>query len=153
MDQQRIIHLLSRTRDRIQKRFQRKIDALELGNIAPAHGSVLYVLKDGPLPMQDLARLIERDNSTVTTLADKLEKQRFVKRNVAEHDTRSHIISITPKGAQAASQIIAASRATPAPVTPPPMIATSKRAPSSLASRCARSRKSRAERSIRRVRP
>ncbi|MBN8222010.1 MAG: MarR family transcriptional regulator [Spirochaetes bacterium] len=112
MDQQRIIHLLSRTRDRIQKRFQRKIDALELGNIAPAHGSVLYVLKDGPLPMQDLARLIERDNSTVTTLADKLEKQRFVKRNVAEHDTRSHIISITPKGAQAASQIIAASRAT-----------------------------------------
>ena len=73
---------------------------------------IVALLKDGPLPMQDLARLIERDNSTVTTLADKLEKQRFVKRNVAEHDTRSHIISITPKGAQAASQIIAASRAT-----------------------------------------
>jgi DNA-binding MarR family transcriptional regulator len=110
MDARRIIHLLSRTRDRIQKHFQREIDALELGNIAPAHGSVFYALQAGPQAMQDLARLIERDNSTVTALADKLEKLGYVKRSVSEHDTRSNILRLTDKGIKAAPRIIAASQ-------------------------------------------
>lgn len=110
MESKRIIHLLSRTRDRIQKHFQRKIDGLKLGDIAPAHGSVLYALTAGPQTMQDLARLIERDNSTITALADKLEKQGFTARSVSPHDTRSNIIALTPKGAKAAPKISAASQ-------------------------------------------
>lgn len=112
MEQKRIIHLLSRTRDRIQKHFQREIDALKLGNIAPAHGSVFYALQTGPLPMQALAQLIERDNSTVTALADKLEKLGYVERNVSVHDTRSNILRLTEKGRKAAPRIIAASQKT-----------------------------------------
>jgi DNA-binding MarR family transcriptional regulator len=110
MEQKRIIHLLSRTRDRIQKRFQREIDALKLGNIAPAHGSVFYALQAGPQSMQDLARLIERDNSTVTALADKLEKLGYIRRSVSAHDTRSNIMSLTAKGVRATPKIIAASQ-------------------------------------------
>lgn len=110
MDEKRIIHLLSRTRDRIQKIFQVEIDALRLGNIAPAHGSVFYALSQGPLAMQELARLIERDNSTVTALADKLEKLGYVRRTVSEYDTRSNIIGLTEKGAKAAPKIVAASQ-------------------------------------------
>lgn len=110
MEQKRIIHLISRTRDRIQKIFQTEIDALKLGNIAPAHGSVFYALASGPLSMQDLARLIERDNSTVTVLADKLEKLGYVKRTVSSHDTRSNILSLTDKGAKAGPKIVAASQ-------------------------------------------
>ncbi len=110
MEQKRIIHLLSRTRDRVQKHFQREIDALDLGNIAPAHGSVFYALQPGPQSMQDLARLIERDNSTVTALADKLEKLGYVKRSVSEHDTRSNILRLTDKGMNATPKIIAASQ-------------------------------------------
>ncbi|MBL8019634.1 MAG: MarR family transcriptional regulator [Leptospirales bacterium] len=110
MDSRRIIHLLSRTRDRIQKHFQRRIDGLKVGKIAPAHGSVLYALMDGPQAMQDLARLIERDTSTVTALADKLEKIGFAERTVAPHDTRSYLLALTPKGKLAAGKVIDASR-------------------------------------------
>lgn len=110
MDSRRIIHLLSRTRDRIQKHFQHEIDGLKVGKIAPAHGSVLYALMDGPKAMQNLARLIERDTSTVTALADKLEKVGLAQRTVAPHDTRSYFMALTPKGKIAARKVIGASR-------------------------------------------
>lgn len=112
MDPKRIIHLLSRTRDRIQKIFQTEIDKLDLGNIAPAHGSVFYALSSGPLTMQELARLIERDTSTVTALADKLEKLGYTRRVLSPEDGRSYIISLTAKGQRAAPQIIEASQKT-----------------------------------------
>lgn len=110
MDSKRIIHLVSRTRDRIQKIFQAEIDRLDLGNIAPAHGSVFYALSSGPMTMQELARLIERDTSTVTALADKLEKLGYVRRDVAPDDSRSYIIRLTTKGMRAAPRIVAASQ-------------------------------------------
>src|SRR5688572_25421264 len=110
MDPKRIIHLVSRTRDRIQKIFQAEIDRLELGNIAPAHGSVFYALASGPMPMQELARVIERDTSTVTALADKLEKLGYVRRTVAPDDSRSYILSLTAKGQRATPKIIEASQ-------------------------------------------
>ncbi len=110
MDARRIIHLISRTRDRIQKIFQAEIDALELGNIAPAHGSVFYVLLSGPQTMQELARLIERDTSTVTALANKMEKLGYVRRKVSPDDRRSFLLTLTAKGRRAGPRVVEASR-------------------------------------------
>ena len=112
MAYRRVIHLLSRTRDRIQKRFQRRIDELALGGIAPAHGSVLYVLQQGPLAMQDLARAIERENSTATVLVDKLEKIGYIRRSVSPEDTRSNVVSLTAKGSRIVPKVMAASQQT-----------------------------------------
>lgn len=112
MDPRRIIHLLSRTRDRINKDLQREIDALGVGRIAPAHGSVLYALRSGTLPMQELALLIERDNSTVTALVDKLEKLGYVRRQTDPEDLRSYLVSLTPQGRRVATRVVAASRRT-----------------------------------------
>jgi DNA-binding MarR family transcriptional regulator len=52
----------------------------------------------GPSTIQDLARLLVMDRSTLGHLLRPLEKRNFVRLEVCEQDRRSHIVALTEAG-------------------------------------------------------
>jgi DNA-binding MarR family transcriptional regulator len=52
----------------------------------------------GPSTIQDLARLLVMDRSTLGHLLRPLEKRNFVKLKVSEHDRRSRMVALTDAG-------------------------------------------------------
>src|SRR6267378_2079804 len=52
----------------------------------------------GPSTIQDLARLLVMDRSTLGHLLRPLEKRGFVKLEVSEHDRRSRLVALTQAG-------------------------------------------------------
>ena len=106
---ERLIYLISRAVTRLKyysiNKFQREgID------ITPSQMGILFALsrRDG-LSMTELSSLIDVDNSTLTRLADKLEKRGFVERKKSISDRRALTLDITPSGiAEAAKAVIIA---------------------------------------------
>jgi DNA-binding MarR family transcriptional regulator len=76
-----------------------EMEARGLKGLDISHGDIMFVLMhSGPQPMAELARRINRDKSTVTSLVAKLEKRGFVRRSRDLEDKRSSIIELTRKG-------------------------------------------------------
>lgn len=67
-----------------------------------------YILKhDGePILMKDIAAQLPEQSPNVSRLVDKLEQDKWVERQVNEHDKRSVIIRLTPAGKQKALECI-----------------------------------------------
>ncbi|PKA17573.1 MarR family winged helix-turn-helix transcriptional regulator [Leptospira haakeii] len=108
-----VIHLLSRTRDRIQKHLSEEFLKQGIQDLVPAHGGVLFILgKEGPLIMSELAKLLDRTNSTVTALLDKMEEFGYVKRSKPYEDERVTSAELTDKGKQTLEKVQRASKAT-----------------------------------------
>jgi len=66
--------------------------------ITPAHTGILFLLLEGPKSMNDLGRLLNIKNSTVTGLIDRLETKNFVERTPDPDDRRRWNIRITRVG-------------------------------------------------------
>jgi DNA-binding MarR family transcriptional regulator len=67
--------------------------------IVPSHGSILFALYTlGPTTKGNLARIISRCPSTVTTLVHKLEDLGFVKVENSPDDVRVSVVSLTDRG-------------------------------------------------------
>ena len=60
--------------------------------------------------MGELARVMERDNSTITTLAEKLRKRGYVRKTKSRVDSRSYMLELTEKGQSSSKQIVRLSR-------------------------------------------
>ncbi len=58
----------------------------------------------GPSTIQDLARLLVMDRSTLGHLLRPLEKRGLVKLEISEQDRRSRIVALTPAGKAAAAK-------------------------------------------------
>ena len=58
----------------------------------------------GPSTIQDLARLLVMDRSTLGHLLRPLEKRGLVKFEISERDRRSHMVALTPAGKAAVSK-------------------------------------------------
>lgn len=75
--------------------------------LAPSHGEILGALiYRGPLPMTEIARIIEKDKSTITALVNKLIKLGYVQRGKHSSDARISLISLTEKGAALKREIL-----------------------------------------------
>jgi DNA-binding MarR family transcriptional regulator len=59
---------------------------------------LLGVLRDREPAMNELARLLELDKSSVTGLVDRAEKRGLVRRTVSTEDRRAFRVSLTPLG-------------------------------------------------------
>jgi DNA-binding MarR family transcriptional regulator len=76
----------------------------ELGQVAAAHGlsliqlRLLGVLRDRTPGMQELARHLGLDKSSMTGLVDRAERRDLVRRSPAPHDGRVIQVSITEAG-------------------------------------------------------
>lgn len=70
-----------------------------LRGIVTSHGSILLQLfKHEQLQMGQMAELIGKDRSTVTTLISKLSSHGYVNISKDKTDKRLMLVSITPKG-------------------------------------------------------
>lgn len=111
MNSDRIIHLISRTRDRINREMSAQMEHVGMGDIAPAHAGMIYALgQSGPVAMGELAQMLERDNSTITTLADKLQKRGYIRKRKSRADSRSYTLELTDKGNKSRDLVVQVSR-------------------------------------------
>ncbi|MEN6466038.1 MAG: MarR family transcriptional regulator [Syntrophaceae bacterium] len=94
----RLIFLLFTAQQKIRNYLNQTIQAENIRITVPQAG-ILFLLKgkDGRT-MSEIGQLMGLDNSTVTGLADRLEKAGFLKRNSNPNDRRSSHLMITPEG-------------------------------------------------------
>lgn len=72
-----------------------------LTDLVPSHGDILlHLFSHGPTPMQELAKAIGRDPSTVTALVRKLAAGGYVSTQKQEADRRVTKVLLTAKGKQ-----------------------------------------------------
>jgi DNA-binding MarR family transcriptional regulator len=95
-----IIGNISTTRKKYQKFLENELKEHDIDNIVPSHGSILSVLykNNGRLTMKEIASLIRRDKSTVTSLCNKLVSFGYIKKEKCEQDRRVTYITLTQKG-------------------------------------------------------
>lgn len=99
IDSSSILTLISRIHSEAADFLQAKMKKLGMRNLASSHGNILYRLSlEDKIPMSELARLVNRDKSTVTVLVRKLEKNGLLARETSGEDGRVSYVSLTDKG-------------------------------------------------------
>ena len=74
---------------------KRGVDA----QLIPAHGNILVPLfGGGPMTLTELAQRAGRSKSTVSVMADKLEKAGYLVREPDPYDARSVLVRLTERG-------------------------------------------------------
>jgi MarR family transcriptional regulator, lower aerobic nicotinate degradation pathway regulator len=69
---------------------------------------LLGVLRDRVPTMQELARLLELDKSSVTGLVDRAERRGLVKRTPSSHDRRAVGVNLTSSGRRVVTDVVEA---------------------------------------------
>lgn len=68
-------------------------------NISPEQFAVLVCLRSGDgLSQNAIAEYVLKDDATITRILDSLEKKKLAVRKKAEHDRRSNLAYLTPRG-------------------------------------------------------
>jgi DNA-binding MarR family transcriptional regulator len=94
-----IIYIITRIREKANRFILDQLKSHGLHDLAPIHGEILLVLfSRGELSMKQIAKLIDRKKSTVTTLVEKLVKLGYSQKKTDIYDNRSFLISLTDKG-------------------------------------------------------
>jgi DNA-binding MarR family transcriptional regulator len=92
-------HLISSARRAINQFLVDAMHAHDMIAFAPSHGDIVAVLLyNGAMTMTTLARHINRDRSTVTTLVHKLADAGYVTFKDNPDDARSHLVYLTDAG-------------------------------------------------------
>ena len=95
-------NLISRIRHGLHKFLKTELDRAGLPGLVPSHGLILGCLyTEDQLPMNRIAQLIGRRKSTLTVLADKLERRGYIQREASAEDNRVRRVSLTAKGEEA----------------------------------------------------
>jgi MarR family transcriptional regulator, organic hydroperoxide resistance regulator len=100
METEHIIALVSVIRDKANKFISKQLKAHGIEDLAPAHGVIfVHLFSNYELTMGEIAQLIDRDKSTVTTLVKKLTALGYTE---SERDTtidnRVTRVRLTAKG-------------------------------------------------------
>lgn len=94
-----IIHLIARIREKTSRFIESELKRSGAEGLKPVHGDVLFALfMHRQLTMKQIAEIVDRKKSTVTTLVDKLITLGYAEKRVDETDNRFFIISLTDKG-------------------------------------------------------
>ncbi|UCD76546.1 MAG: MarR family transcriptional regulator [Phycisphaerales bacterium] len=94
-----VIALIARNRRQAHRFIGRELDRRGIRGLAPSHGAILSTLYErGPICMQDLARRIDRDKSTVTALVKRLVAAGYLRTGKEAGDSRRTIVRLTAKG-------------------------------------------------------
>jgi DNA-binding MarR family transcriptional regulator len=99
MQTEHLIALVSAIRDKANRFIFEQLKARGIKDIVPAHGGVFFHLfGNRELTMGEIARLIHRDKSTVTSLVEKLGALGYIRRERDAVDRRVTKIRLTQKG-------------------------------------------------------
>jgi len=94
-----IISLISRVRDKANRFIMTELNRHGLDGLAPVHGDILVALyQHGDPTMKELAQIVDRKKSTVTTLVDKLIRLGYADKIQDAEDMRSYRVSLTEEG-------------------------------------------------------
>jgi DNA-binding MarR family transcriptional regulator len=93
------IYLISRIKEAASVFIVSELEKLGMKGIVPSHGDIIATLiKHEELTMTEIAKNINRDRSTVTTLIKKLNKIGVTTTKKNEEDQRSSLVYLTTKG-------------------------------------------------------
>ncbi|MGB5823826.1 MAG: MarR family transcriptional regulator, partial [Proteocatella sp.] len=106
MDDKYIIYFISRTKQKMIKFIEQKLEEKGIDDLIASHGNILTALyeNDGKLTMSQIAKKIGKDKSTVTPLIDKLLKLGYINKVRSEDDKRVSFIILTQKGVKLESE-------------------------------------------------
>ncbi|MBN1594618.1 MarR family transcriptional regulator [candidate division FCPU426 bacterium] len=94
-----ILSLISKIRHKTDSLITHELSSRYLAGLAPSHSDIFLALfRNKQMTMKELADVIDRDKSTVTTLINKMVSLGFVKRATDPKDKRICRISLTPRG-------------------------------------------------------
>jgi DNA-binding MarR family transcriptional regulator len=94
-----VLSLISTIRDRANRLIVDQLKEYGIEDILPAHGAVLVRLfANETMTLGQVAKEIKRDKSTVTTLANRLERAGYIEKTKDPGDARVSIITLTLKG-------------------------------------------------------
>jgi len=97
-----IVDALAQLSFLVQGRLAKRAGAQDLSMIQTR---LLGVLRDRQPTMQQLARLLELDKSSVTGLVDRAERRGLVRRAPSRDDRRSVHVSLTPRGRRVIGEV------------------------------------------------
>jgi DNA-binding MarR family transcriptional regulator len=99
MDNELIIGYIGKIRDKAGAFLMQELKAHNMPGISPSHGDILWaLLTHDELSMKEIAAMISRDKSTVTTLVNKLIDFGYARKKADANDSRISLITLTPKG-------------------------------------------------------
>jgi len=99
MKNDQIIFLIGRIQYKASRFLTRELRVHDIKGLATSHGEILGALMfQGPLSMTEIARIIDKDKSTITALVDKLIRLGYVKKEKHGADNRFSLIAVTQKG-------------------------------------------------------
>jgi DNA-binding MarR family transcriptional regulator len=99
MKKDHIIFLIGRIQYKANRFLTHELKAHNIKGLAPSHGEILgSLMVRGPLPMSEIARIIDKDKSTITALVKKLIKMGYVEKKSHLSDNRISLIALTGKG-------------------------------------------------------
>lgn len=78
--------------------FSKILKEHNISEINPAQGRILFVLwENDEIPIVELSKKTQLEKSTLTSMLDRLEKNRFIKRIISKEDRRKILIKRTKK--------------------------------------------------------
>jgi DNA-binding MarR family transcriptional regulator len=99
MKKDHIIFLIGRIQYKASRFLTHEMKTHHIKGLAPSHGEILgSLMMRGPLRMSEIARIIDKDKSTITALVNKLIKLGFVEKKRHPADNRINLITLTGKG-------------------------------------------------------
>ncbi len=94
-----IISLISKIREKVNKRLIAEMESHGIEGIVTSHGDILFALNHrSRMTMAEIASVIGKDKSTVTALVDKLVKLGYVIKERDTEDTRIIYVTLTQRG-------------------------------------------------------
>ena len=100
MKKDHTIFLIGRIQYKAERFLIREMKAHHMKGLATSHAEIIgSLIIHGPLHMTEIARIIDKDKSTITALIQKLIKMGYVEKKKYEADNRINLISLTEKGA------------------------------------------------------
>ncbi|MDD5533926.1 MAG: MarR family transcriptional regulator [Syntrophales bacterium] len=99
MKKDHIIFLIGRIHYKANKYLTGELKDHKVMGLAPSHGEILgSLMAKGPLPMTEIARIIDKDKSTITALVNKLIRMGYIEKRKHHADNRVSLIALTRKG-------------------------------------------------------
>lgn len=94
-----VISSVAEVRDKANAFIVKRLGDHGIKQIAPSHGAIFYCLFEGhELTMGEIASVIHRDKSTVTTLVDKLAALGYAEKRKSVFDARVTHVRLTAEG-------------------------------------------------------
>ncbi len=95
-----IVYFIGRTKQKMTKFILKQLELQGINDLIPSHGNILTALYESniPLPMNEIARRIGKDKSTVTPLINKLISLGYIEKEQSKEDKRVVFIKLTDKG-------------------------------------------------------